>query len=159
MKIEIRTHCKICGAKITKKRFRIYCSPRCMHRFHNQKHYQQQKEWQKKNRQKLLLSSGKDLVQCLICGKWFIQVGSHIAQTHGITCREYRELFRLEVKRGVVPPWFRKLKGDIALANKTFKNLEAGKKWWFKKGDRSIGRYERSPITLERLKTLYKFNL
>jgi hypothetical protein len=34
----------------------------------------------------------------------------------------------------------------------------SGRKFWFKKGDKKAGRYKRSHITMERLKTLYKLN-
>jgi hypothetical protein len=58
------------------------------------------------------------------------------------------------VKRGVVPEWYRKLKGDQALDNETYLNLEKGMKYRFKKGQNGIGRYKRSPITLKRLRGL-----
>jgi hypothetical protein len=69
-----------------------------------------------------------------------------------MTGREYREYFELEVKRGVVPEWYRKLKGDQAIDNETYKNLEKGARFRFKKGQKGIGTYKRSPITMERLK-------
>ena len=108
--------------------------------------------------QEKLKASGKELVQCLICGRWYIQLGNHVFQVHKMSAREYREEFNLEVKRGTTPAWFRKLKGDIALENETYKNLKAGKKFRFKKGDLGLGKYKRSPVTMERLKTLHTFN-
>jgi len=57
-----------------------------------------------------------------------------------------------------VPKWYRKKKGDKAIHNKTFKNLEAGKKFRFVKGDEKAGVYKRSPETMERLKKLNTFN-
>lgn len=166
MKIEIRKYCKQCGNKITKKRFRTYCSIPCRNKWNykvfgkkyikehrNELILKAQEKWQRK-----LEKEGKERVQCLICGKWYVQVGSHVFQFHKMTARDYREMFNLEVKRGTVPTWYRKLKGDQALENKTYKNLlKAGKKFRFKKGA-NVGRYKRSPITLERLKNLYKFN-
>ena len=83
-------------------------------------------------------------------------MGSHTYQVHELTGREYREKFELEVKRGVVPEWYRKLKGDIALDNETYKNLEKGAKFRFKKGSKIAGRYERSPVTIEKLKSPHK---
>lgn len=68
------------------------------------------------------------------------------------SCRQYREEFGLEVKRGIVPDWYRKLKGDTALENETFKNLQAGAAFRFKPGDPRAGKYERSQITINRLK-------
>ena len=82
-------------------------------------------------------------------------MGSHIVQRHGITARQYREEYELEVKRGTVPEWYRKLKGEQALKNGTFKNLEAGAKFRFKPGDK-VGVYKRSPVTLERLANAYQ---
>ena len=166
-KIEIRKYCKACSNKITSKRFRTYCSQPCRDDWHNK---YGRKVYREKNKEKFMLLArerwqkklereGKERVQCLICGKWFVQLGSHVVQIHGILAREYREEFKLEVKRGTVPDWFRKLKGDQALENGTYKNIvKTGKKFWFKKGDKTLGRYQRSPITLERLKILYKFN-
>jgi len=166
MKIEIRKTCKVCGNKITEKRFRTYCSKECRMAWHND---HSTKPYYQKNKARIILQareriqsrlkeSGKELVQCLICKKWFVQLGSHVVQVHKMTAREYREHFKLEVKRGIVPRWFRELKGNQALSNETYKNLEASEKFRFKKGDKNIGRYKRSPITLERLKVLYKFN-
>jgi len=57
----------------------------------------------------------------------------------------------LDVKRGIVPKWYRELKGEEALDNGTWENLKEGKKFWFVKGDERAGRYERSPQTIERL--------
>jgi len=74
-----------------------------------------------------------------------------------LTGREYREKFDLEVKRGVVPLWYRKLKGDQALENKTYKNLEAGAKFRFIPGDKKAGKYKRSPITMARLSKLRSY--
>lgn len=48
----------------------------------------------------------------------------------------------------------RKLYGKQAMENKTYKNLKAGAKNRYKKGDKTIGRYQRSEETLARLKTL-----
>ena len=73
-----------------------------------------------------------------------------------MTGREYREHFDLEVKRGVLPKWYRELKGEQALDNGTYKNLKVGKKFWFKKGSKTAGRYKRSPITIARLRALDK---
>ena len=157
MKIEIRTHCKVCNKKL-KDRQRTFCSEKCRNSTHYQRYKKKISEWQRERRQKKLKEEGKELVQCLICGRHYVQLGSHVVQVHRMLAREYRECFKLEVKKGTVPAWFRKLKGDQALENKTYKNLKAGKKFWFKKGDSKAGKYKRSPITLERLKELHKFN-
>jgi len=73
-----------------------------------------------------------------------------------MTGREYREYFDLEVKRGVVPKWYRELKGDQAIKNGTYKNLKEGAEFRFVKGSKSAGRYHRSHITMARLSKLSK---
>ena len=113
-------------------------------------------EWQRAKRGKEATEPSDKKVQCLICNKWYVQVCSHVFQVHHLTGREYREQFDLEVKRGVLPKWYRELKGEIALDNGTYKNLKVGKKFWFKKGSKTAGRYKRSPITIARLRALDK---
>ncbi len=103
------------------------------------------KQWQLLKRKKY----APNKIECLICGGFYRQVGSHIFQTHKITAREYREQFNLEVKKGILPPDLREHKGKIAIENGTYKNLANGKKYWFKKGQSY--NYKRSPITIARL--------
>jgi len=153
-KVEIRQDCKICGKPLPNARYRSYCSTKCRNKRNNA---QQAKKgystaWQKAKRDKIASVPSPDKVKCLICGKYYVQVGTHAYLVHGITGREYREEFGLEVKRGTVPAWYRKKKGDQAIENETYKNLEAGAKHRFKKGQEGVGVYERSPVTKERLK-------
>ena len=153
-KVEIRKNCKICGEPLGHRQ-RTFCSAKCRNRSYAIKSVESGygKEWQRKRNDALASKPSKRKVQCLICGGWYVQLGSHVVQRHGYeTCRQYREEMKLEVKRGIVPDWYRKLKGDIALDNETFKNLKVGKKYWFKKGDPIAGKYERSPVTMERLR-------
>ena len=155
--------CKHCKKKFEKKpgaNYQKYCSVKCR----NKNHYNRVgKYWARNKRDKEAASSrssrssSKNKIQCLICGLWYVQVGSHVYSRHGMTAREYRELHNLEVKKGIVPKWYRKLKGDIALANGTYKNLRVGKKYWVIKGDTRVGNYKRSPITIKRLRNLHKF--
>lgn len=157
MKIEIRADCKVCGGDILSNRFRTYCSEVCRNKFNNQKYKVKQAEWQLARYDKIAsIADPEHKCQCLICGKWYVQVGSHSFLRHGLTGRQYREKFELEVKRGIVPEWYRKLKGEQALDNETYKNLEAGTKYRFKKGQKGVGMYKRSPITINRLKKLKK---
>jgi hypothetical protein len=115
-------------------------------------------EWQTRKRDRIAKKPDKNKVQCLVCGLWYVQVGSHVVQRHRYkSARAYREHFKLEVKKGTVPAWYRKMKGELALKNKTYLNLKAGKKYQFKKGEKGVGLYKRSPITLARLNKLYKF--
>jgi hypothetical protein len=149
--------CKMCPNELTGRQ-RIFCSPTCRNKNNYQKRKVYQAEYQIRKRDELASKPSSDKCQCLICGKYYVQVGSHIVQKHGLTAREYREYFDLEVKKGILPPWYKKFKGDLALKNGTFKNLKAGEKFWFKNGDGRAGKYQRSHITLERLKVLHKFN-
>lgn len=40
-------------------------------------------------------------IQCLLCGKWFKALPTHIERTHGITAGDYRERFGLPWDRGL----------------------------------------------------------
>jgi len=159
--VEIRDNCKICGKPLPNARYRTFCSKKCRLKNYNQKAVASGycAEYQRKKRDKIASVPSPDKCQCMICGKWYVQLGTHVVQTHKMTAREYREYFELEVKRGIVPDWYRKLKGDQALDNETYKNLEKGAKFRFKKGDKKAGKYKRSPITLERLKNQHKKDL
>lgn len=153
-KVEIRTTCKICGNKLGYRQ-RTFCSDKCRNKSYSIKAVESgySREYQQKRNDALANKPSKNKVQCLICKKWYVQLGSHVVQRHGYeSCRQYREEFGLEVKRGIVPDWYRKLKGDTALENKTFKNLQAGAAFRFKPGDPRAGKYERSQITINRLK-------
>lgn len=145
--------CKQCKKGKTKRQF---CGKVCRDKHFTQKYAQYRAEWQRKRQDARASIPSDKKVQCLICGRWYVQVGSHAYLRHGITGREYREAFDLEVKKGIVPAWYRELKGEQALENGTWKNLKKGKKFWFIKGDEKAGKYVRSPITLERLQKLYK---
>jgi predicted nucleic acid-binding Zn ribbon protein len=153
MKIEIRADCKVCGATITNKRSRTYCSPECRNKTYAQRYKESRTNWQRAKRDKEAMIPSPDKVQCQICKKYYVQVCSHIYLVHGMEARDYKKKYGLDIKRGNVPKWYRKEKGEITLENKTYRNLlETGKKFWFKKGDKTIGRYKRSPQTMERLK-------
>jgi len=155
MKIEIRTHCKVCGGKIGIKRFRTYCSHQCRTKFNNQGSYLKYNKNEGQRARAGAKVEGK--IQCLLCLSWYWKVGAHIAQRHKMTAREYREEQNLEVKRGITPPHLRKIWGQNALDNKMDKQLiKTGAKTRFKKGQKGLGKYERSPVTMARLKILYK---
>lgn len=127
-------------------RYRTFCSSKCRDKNYYLKYKEYRKEWvAKKTGEK-----ADNKIECLICGKWYRQIGSHIVQKHEMTAREYREYFNLEVKRGMLPPDLREHKANVTLQNGTYKNLEVGKKFWFVKG--VSNNYTRSPITLEKLR-------
>jgi predicted nucleic acid-binding Zn ribbon protein len=129
-----------------------FCSSQC--RESTYKDYRAKFQLERYDRIALKLSPDK--IQCLYCGRYYVQVGTHVVERHGMTAREYREYYDLERKRGIVPEWYRKQKGDQALENKTYKNLETGAPHRFVKGDKKAGRYERSHVTMERLKNQFK---
>ena len=134
-KIEIRTTCKTCGAKIQNKRSRTFCSTKCRNKSYNQKYKDEHTDWQRKKRDGEAKKPSDRKKKCAICGLWYVQVGTHIVQVHGITAREYREEFGFPVKKGLTPDWYQQLKGEQALENGTVKNLKKGKKFWYKKND------------------------
>jgi predicted transcriptional regulator len=118
----------------------------------NEKRQKYIKEYQRRKRDEIASIPDNEKVKCLICGRYYVQVGSHIVQIHKITAREYREQFKLEVKRGIVPTWYREKKAQITKENRTYRNLETGKKFRFIKGQKGPGIYKRSEITMARLR-------
>jgi len=160
-KVEIRDNCKICGGALPNSRYRTYCSDTCRNKRNNQKQNKSNynRDWQRRRSAKIAsVPDPENKCQCLICGGWYVQVCSHVYYIHGMTGREYREYFELEVKKGIVPEWYRKLKGKQAMDNKTFENLKKGAQFRFKKGGEGVGVYKRSPVTMEKLKKLHTFN-
>lgn len=93
-------------------------------------------QWLRNKHDEIASHPTSSKVKCLICGKYYYQVGTHIVQRHKMTARKYREIMDLPVKRGILPLWLRKVKHDHAINNKTANNLKAGKKFWYKKHDK-----------------------
>ena len=161
--VEVRDTCLICGSSIENIRSRTYCSELCR----NKRNYLVVKaklgpyEMNRRQREYLYdrqMKNSKPKIQCLICNKWYRQVGSHVVQVHKITAREYREAFGFDVKRGQLPDDLRKHKGQQVFDNGTVRNLKAGQKFWFKNNQPGVGIYKRSEQTMERLKNLHKLN-
>jgi predicted nucleic acid-binding Zn ribbon protein len=158
-KVEIRTTCKTCDAPITKKRWRRFCSAKCRNKFYNKKRYESQAKWQRDKNDAIASVASPHKLQCKICGRWYVQVGSHIYWRHRMLARDYRKEYGFDVKKGQLPGWYRKIKGGQVFENGTIKNLEVGKKYWFKEGQPGVGIYERSPETMARLHNLRKLTL
>lgn len=158
-KVEIRSDCKICGKKLPNANYRTFCSEKCRIKSYNIKRteFGYGRDYQRKKRDKIAYMENPDKCKCLICGKYYIQVCSHVVAMHKMTAREYREEFDLEVSREVVPGWYREKKGTTAKNNGTCLNLKKGAKFRFKKGDKTLGKYKRSHITEARLKKLNTF--
>jgi len=152
--------CNFCGEEFIKKSNNVkYCSVKCRDKvYYTKTGAKSQREYAQI---RLLNKYGVDnLNQCAICKKWFRQVGSHVVQTHGYeSARDYREEYGFDVKKGQLPEDYRKLKAGHVFENGTINNLKVGKKYWFKKGEVGVGKYNRSQQTMERLKVLCKFNL
>ena len=125
-----------CGKPITSKRFRKFCSKECRIKSYTEKYQPYHSVWQRARQDVKASKPDSNKKQCIICKRWYVQVGTHIVQRHSITAREYREKFDLPLKRGIVPAWYRKLKGEQTVENKTVNNLKKGKRFWFKKGDK-----------------------
>jgi endogenous inhibitor of DNA gyrase (YacG/DUF329 family) len=107
-KVEIRKTCKICGNEITGKRFRTYCCAKCRNKALNQKNQAYSTQWQRNKRAEIASKPSKRKVKCLVCGGYYVQLGTHVIQAHKFkSAREYREEYDLEVKRGTVPKWYR----------------------------------------------------
>ncbi len=155
-KMDVRKTCKVCDKPLTKFQ-RTFCCYKHSQQYHTEKNREKSVAYHLAKYDEAASIPSDDKIQCLLCGKWYVQIGGHVFQRHNMTAREYKEMMKLEVKRGVVPLWYRKLKGDIAIENETYKNIiESGRKFRFKKGQKGIGNYERSPITIARLRKNWK---
>ena len=83
-------------------------------------------------------------MKCKICGKEFDHLGSHIWHAHKIKANEYKEMFGLPHKMSLISKEIKHKKREHFEANreKYLKNfLKAGKKYWFKKGERQVRGY------------------
>jgi DNA-directed RNA polymerase subunit RPC12/RpoP len=90
-------------------------------------------------------------MKCLICGKEFGRVCRHAQMKHGVSAREYKEMFGLDVKKGILSDDDRKIMKEHAKKQESHKNfIGKGEKYWFKKGV-SVN-YTRSEETMKRLK-------
>jgi len=94
-------------------------------------------------------------LKCLICGKRFNHLGSHIWHRHKITAREYKEEFGLPYKMALISTEVKLKKQDAFEKDreKYLANIINNKKWQFKKGKsgiRRISQRERE-VTLERI--------
>jgi len=148
--------CKICGESFSLPKYNAwrakYCSPKCRNKAYNKKNYAYQIKRNRAIKDAIAKKPAKNKIQCLICGQWYRQVGSHIAQRHKMTSREYRKQFGFDVKKGQLPKDLREVKSEQAITCGGYKNLKNGKKFWFKRNDPKAGHYERSEQTLKRLR-------
>ena len=100
-------------------------------------------------------------LKCMICGKTFSHLGSHIWHKHKITAREYKQEFELPYNMSLISDEVLEKKRAGFERNKDFflNNLKkSGKKYQFKKGhtgQRRISEHEKV-ILLERIKQVNK---
>lgn len=93
--------------------------------------------------------------KCLICGKVFDYLGTHIVQKHRpLTAKEYKDAFGIDHKLRLISDEIAEKKSVATKANGTIKNLFSEKsiKNRFGAGKRDF-KYKRSPMTMERLET------
>lgn len=55
-----------------------------------------------------------DKIECLVCGKWFKELGWHLKKKHNMQCDEYREKYGLPWTRGLVSEELHVRKSDMA---------------------------------------------
>lgn len=65
-----------------------------------------------------------DRIQCLICGKWYIFLASHVWQTHGWTVDDYREEFGLNRGTPLCSQSYSDMHRDKCLRLNLVKNIE-----------------------------------
>jgi hypothetical protein len=104
-----------------------------------------------------IIYTKEDMTKCKICGKWFVLLGSHTHKKHGVTGREYRIRFGLEVKKNLIKGKLLKLRQQQNVKyNTAVRIAEAGRKYRFVKGDKRAGRYKRCAKTIKRLREMVK---
>ena len=78
----------------------------------------------------------EDNIKCKICGKKYKYLGTHIAKAHGITTREYKQMYGFDYN---LPLMSKEVQEKKRVAfnkdrDKYLNNLKKGKKYRFKKG-------------------------
>ena len=95
-------------------------------------------------------------IKCNYCKGYYKKSISHAWQVHGINERQYKDEAGLDHKKGIIVPETREILREHVQANYEIvveKNLlQKGKRSRFRTGNPNIGKYERSPQTIERLK-------
>jgi len=146
---------------------RKFCTQKCRDRQTSRKAYWKQAKTDRNKHAKAKTREYEDgKNKCLLCEEvgikaYYHRVGSHVFYEHGMTAREYRKKFDLELKRGMLSPKLLKVyqknnakHSDVVVENNL---IDKGKKSRFKKGQTGVGVYKRSHVTLERLrKNMYK---
>lgn len=145
--------CKICETSLEDipNRYK-YCSDECHTKQKNKDNRMYQLNWRRKKEGKEPITKD-DMIECELCEKLFVQLGTHVQSSHNMSAREYKKRFGLDVSKGLVPDWYHEEKSRETIENKSWAHLpEVGKETRFKPGSTRAGRYERSEETKQRLK-------
>lgn len=114
-----------------------------------QKEYRANYQREKANQRYSVRAPGT--IQCLECGRYYKRVCNHVRMVHGMTAREYKMKYGLDVGRGILTKNARHIMREYTLHNPIcMANLELGRATRFKKG--VSNNYQRSLQTLARLK-------
>lgn len=87
-----------------------------------------------------------------MCGRVCRDLARHITRHHQITTREYKRLMGLDLNEPLMSRRTTDILAKHAIENETYKNLEKGEPYRFRKGDNSVQSYDRSGQTKNRLK-------
>lgn len=152
----VTKECKECGELFTKANGRSkYCSVKCRTRANNRAGEESRRRRGIDSNATAKERAGRyeeGKIQCVICGKWYVQVCSHVLYAHNLSNREYKKILGVDAKKGVVPDWYHKKKRKLNYETKdiAWKNFEKGKRYWFRKGVSTY--YKRSQETIDRLR-------
>ena len=97
-----------------------------------------------------------DAFRCAECGRWYRGLARHITRHHKITTREYKLKWGIDLKESLISKEMTKKLRNANLKHKTYRNLQAGESYRFKKGDSRRQHYKRSEQTKKRLRILRK---
>jgi hypothetical protein len=98
-----------------------------------------------------------DAHRCEECGKWYRGLVRHITRRHGMTSRDYKAKWGINMKESLMGEELRGRLSKAAFRTGVYKNVaEGGKTYWFKKGESTFQKYRRSEQTKKRLRLLRK---
>jgi hypothetical protein len=152
--------CKICKQRIERVPYANnvkFCKD-CRVEVYKYKEYRSR--WQRDRADRNARNYDARKLPCVVCGKYYIKPVAHAWQIHQVDAVQYKEYAGLDKGRGVIPEYHREILREHALKNRdkviNENLLIKGRKSRFTKGDERVGRYTRSPQTLERLKNQLK---
>lgn len=94
--------------------------------------YNSHTQWMNKQR---AMKYPDALIECEICHRSFVKLGSHIVQTHKMTSREYKLMFGYPVKKGLVKgSFYEQQRSQNAVQKGVMEFTKKGREYIFKKG-------------------------